>query len=308
MVIAIIDLGTNTFNLLIVEVYNDKSHKRLFKSKTSVKLGEGGINRNFIAPLAFERGINALKEHKYNIEKFKVEKIIAFATSAIRSASNGNDFIERVKSEVGIEIKTLSGEQEAEFIYYGVRQALDMGDETSLIMDIGGGSNEFIIANKSEIFWKHSLDLGAARLLEKFAPSDPIKFDEIKRIEDYLQVTLISLFYAIEKYPVKELIGSSGSFETFAEMIAHKYYTPQVVKDKTEYVFNLEDFKIIYQQILTSTTQERLNTKGLVEMRVDMIVISSIFVNFILTRFGIKKMRLSTFALKEGILWRLLNK
>ena len=308
MIIAIIDLGTNTFNLLIVEVFDDNSYKQISKTKLEVKLGEGGINRNFITPLAFERGMNALREHKRSIEKYKAEKIIAFATSAIRSSSNGAEFIRKVKRDIDLEVKILSGEQEAEFIYYGVRQALDLRSEATLIMDIGGGSNEFIIANNSEIFWKQSLDLGAARLLEKFNPSDPITLEELKRIEDHLRLTLFPLFYALEKYPVKELIGSSGSFETFAEMIAYKKYTPEILKGKTEYIFDINDFHDIYQQIIKSTTKERLHTKGLIKMRVDMIVISGIFVNFILSSFNIKKMRLSTYALKEGVLWKLLER
>jgi len=153
MIIAIIDLGTNTFNLLIVEVSDDNSHKPLFKTKISVKLGEGGINRNFIAPKAFERGIKAMKKHAQSIKKFKASKIVAFATSAIRSASNGGLFIETTKKEVGIDIKILSGNQEAEYIYYGVCQALSLEvDNASLIMDIGEGAMNLSLPTSKVLF------------------------------------------------------------------------------------------------------------------------------------------------------------
>jgi exopolyphosphatase/guanosine-5'-triphosphate,3'-diphosphate pyrophosphatase len=305
--IAVIDLGTNTFNLLIVEVNVDKTYQLVFQTKISVKLGEGGINKGFIAPLPFNRGIDALKMHKQTIGKYDVEKIVAIATSAIRGASNGNEFVEKAKQECDIDIRVISGDTEAELIYYGVRDAVKMNDSTSLIIDIGGGSTEFIIANKNQVFWKQSFLLGVARLLELFTPSDPITDKEIQTIVDYLHQELQPLFEAVKKHPVTELIGSSGSFDSIAEMVANKFYSPTILEDKTEFTFNLKHCDDIHQTILKSTLVERLQMKGLVEMRVDMIVISSILVHFVLKSFSISQMRLSTYSLKEGVLFEIFN-
>lgn len=307
MKVAILDLGTNTFNIFIAELFPDKSFKKIYKSKIAVKLGEGGINSNHIEEKPFRRGIKALKQHRKTIKKFGVEKILAFATSAIRSASNGKDFIKAVKEKTGIEVQIISGDKEAELIYFGVRSAVKMNDLPSLIMDIGGGSTEFIIANKKEILWKQSFLLGAARLLEKFNPSDPIKKDEIQQIENYLEQELQPLYSAMKKIPAVELIGSSGSFDSLAEMIAYRFYDISILKGKTEYDFNFDDCEKMYEVILKSTTKERLHMKGLTKMRVDMMVVSAIFVDFIILRLGLKKMRLSKYSLKEGVLWELLN-
>ncbi len=320
MRIAILDLGTNTFNIFIAELIPSTSgregwgsYQKLYKSKIPVKLGEGGINKNHIEPTPFKRGIKALKKHKKTIEKFGAEKIIAFATSAIRSAGNGQDFIKAAKEKTGIDVKIISGDKEAELIYYGVRSAVKMDDKPSLIMDIGGGSTEFIIANKKEILWKQSFLLGAARLLEKFHPSDPIKEKEKKEIENYLEKNLQPLFTAVNSPLIKgaggckELIGSSGSFDSLAEMIAYYFYDIDVIKGKTEYDFNLDDCETMYKVILSSTREERLQMKGLVKMRVDMMVVSAIFVDYIFLKLGLKKMRLSKYSLKEGALWELLN-
>ena len=157
MRIAIIDLGTNTFNILIVKVNSAKTPTKLYQSKISVKLGEGGINKNFIEPVPFQRGIEAMKTYKDIMQRNAVDKVFAFATSAIRTASNGNEFVTKVKEETGIEVTMISGDKEAELIYYGVRNALELTDDNSLIIDIGGGSTEFIIANKNKIFWKQSV-------------------------------------------------------------------------------------------------------------------------------------------------------
>ncbi len=300
--IAIIDLGTNTFNLLIVEIREDKSYAILCQTKISVKLGEGGINKGFILPEAFQRGIDALKMQRLAIHLHNAETVIAFATSAIREASNGMDFLSKAKEVTKIDIEVISGDREAELIYYGVRCAVKMDEKTSLIIDIGGGSIEFIIASQNEIYWKKSFLLGAARLLEKFNPSDPIKESEIIAIQSYLKSELSSLFEALKEYPVTELIGSSGSFDSLAEMIAHKFYTPDILKNKTEFTFSLPDCAAIYKVLMKSTKEERKKMKGLISMRVDMIVVSSILVHYILVSCDIHKMRLSMHSLKEGVL------
>ncbi|TAL59801.1 MAG: phosphatase, partial [Bacteroidetes bacterium] len=205
--------------------------------------------------------------------------------------------------------------------YFGVRSAVQMNGSPSLIIDIGGGSTEFIIANKKEIFWKHSFLMGAARLLERFKPSDPITESEVKQIEVYLEKELQPLFAAVDRIlnahlpsPLGggtgrgcELIGSSGSFDSLAEMIGYHFYDTEALKGKTEYAFNMDDFEKLYQVILKSTTKERMLMKGLTKMRVDMIVVSAIIVNFVIARLGIQKMRGSKFSLKEGVLWELMN-
>jgi exopolyphosphatase/guanosine-5'-triphosphate,3'-diphosphate pyrophosphatase len=307
MRIAIIDLGTNTFNIIIVEIGSDKQYTTLFQTKLPVKLGEGGINHNEIMPVPFERGIAALKEYQSKIEFYNVEKVYAFATSAIRDASNGKEFVERVKQETGYEVQVIDGDREAELIYYGVRDAVQMTEEKTLIIDIGGGSIEFIIGNKNEIFWKQSFPVGAARLIDKFKPSDPITDREIVIILDYLKIEFLPLFNAVREHHVSELIGSSGSFDSLAEMIAHRFYTPDILDNVTEYNFNFKDFGIIFEDVIKSTRKERLKMKGLVEMRVDMIVISMIIIQYVLWAFDIKRVRLSTYALKEGVLRRILD-
>lgn len=265
--------------------------------------------------MPFRRGIRAIKKHKRTCKKFGAEKIYAFATSAIRSADNGKDFVKEAKEKTGIDITVISGEREAELIYFGVRSAVQMNDSPSLIIDIGGGSTEFIIATKDKVLWKHSFLLGAARLLEKFRPSDPITASEAKQIENYLEENLKPLFLAVDTLSPKgggpgkglELIGSSGSFDSLAEMIAYRFYDIDILKGKTEYDFNLQDCQKMYDIILRSTTKERMHMKGLTKMRVDMIVVSAIFVDYIMLRLGLKRMRLSKYSLKEGALWELMN-
>ncbi len=307
MRIAILDLGTNTFHLLISDV-KGKKITQIFKSKQAVKLGEGAIHHNRIAKIPFQRGINTLVYYKSIIEKYKPDKVFAFATSAIRSAENSLEFIETAKKKSGINIKIISGSKEAELICYGVRQCLNLKGKPSLIMDIGGGSTEFIIADDKKIFWKKSFNIGAARLLEIFHPSNPVTENEIIEIQNFLYKHLLPLKIAIQKYPVKNLVGSSGSFDTFAKMSGYRFHNKNVIKDVKKYKFNLHEFFKLHKIIIHSTLSERMKMKGLIRMRVDMIVIASICTEFILHKFDLKEMYLSKFALKEGALWEAIKK
>lgn len=307
MRIAVIDLGTNTFNLLVAETDIFGGFETLYNEKLPVKLGEGGINKGFITEEAFIRGLEALENYASTIKQWQCERTLAFATSAVRSASNGNEFVVTVLEKTGIEVQVISGEMEAEFISMGVRQAVTLTEAPSLIIDIGGGSTEFIIVDFEKILWKQSFEIGASRLMQRFEPSDPIKPEQQKQIADYLLEELKPLWEAAEKYNVKELIGASGSFESLAELINMRYHSLPGLENKTECEFDLEQCGAIHAEILASTRDQRLKMKGLVAMRVDLIVVSAVLVETVVSRLGISQMRYSSYALKEGVLWRFLN-
>ncbi len=301
--IAILDLGTNTFHLLIADKDNGKAPSIVFQETIAVKLGEGGINKDQINQSAFERGIAALKKFKSEIDNYKPDLIRAVATSAIRSASNGQEFIEKVRSETGIDPGIIDGDQEAEFIYKGVREAVKMTD-TSLIIDIGGGSVEFIICNNQQIFWKRSYAIGAARLMEQFHHSDPISETDSLAIHHYLDDTLTELNKQIIFYKPCTLIGSAGAFETFAELAYPPFHS---TFERPEYIFDLEEFQTISGLILRSTHNERSQMPAIIPVRVDMIVVSTILVKYILEIAEFKGLTLSTYSLKEGVLFDLLK-
>lgn len=306
--IAIVDLGTNTFNLLIVSSNDAGRYETICQTKEVVKLGEGSINKGYIAPIPFQRGLDAMAKYKEVITKHGAEKTIAIATSAIRDADNGTSFIDEVKRLTAITITPISGDDEAELIYLGIKSGLKMTQKPALIIDIGGGSTEFIIATNKTILWKQSFTLGAARLLEFTAPSDPITANEIIKLTDFLGSKLTPLFEALQRYPCEELIGSSGAFDSLAQMIALQLHSKNDFQDAIEYSFELKDLKTLYERVLKSTTAERLKMPGLIAMRVDMIVVSYILLNFIIEKSKVKSMRSSSYSLKEGVLSQISQK
>jgi exopolyphosphatase / guanosine-5'-triphosphate,3'-diphosphate pyrophosphatase len=301
MNLAVIDCGTNTFNLIVVHLDGIR-YKRVFNTRIPVKLGEGFNEKGYIADKPFTRGLEAIAEFHEHLQKIKVDKVLAFATSAIRDGLNGKEFVDTVRDRFSIDINVIDGDREAELIYYAVREAVALGSETSLIMDIGGGSTEFILANNHGILWKQSFNIGAARLLQKFNPRDPITEPEITRINEYLEKQLVSLFIATEAYKPVELIGSSGAFESIIEMIHGMLDGEPFIGEKTEYHIDLKQHFRISQMVIGSTMAERKKFRGLVPMRYDMIVICCLMVDFILRSFNLDRMRVSTYSLKEGAL------
>lgn len=301
---AVIDLGTNTFNLLIAEKGNASSINILHEKKLPVKLGEGGMVRKRITPEAWERGINAIDDHLKAIRQSNVSEIVAYATSATRNAENGKEFVDEILKRFGIKVNVIDGESEAEYIYYGVRQVLPLGDGVSLIMDIGGGSNELILGNAQQVFWMQSFDLGVSRLLQIFNPSNPIIPDEVQRIEVFFEKELQPFFKAVEKFSPDKLVGSSGSFDTYRSMLTKAGILPSSKGFSIEIPVN--HYYDLHHRLLKSTREERLKMDGLEPMRADFIVLASLFTNFILKRSGVIRMYQSSFALKEGALWKIL--
>lgn len=316
--LGIIDLGTNTFHLLIVELpgdnfKNDSSAKKpsqtLFRESRAAKIGEGGINQRLITEAATERAFIVLRYFREKLLAYEVapERTFAFGTSAIRNAENGGEFCQAVQDHLGITIQVINGVREADYIYRGVRAAVDLGEEPSLVMDIGGGSVEFIMGNRSQIFWKQSFEIGGQRLLEKFMRTDPLSEADRKRLYNYFDEQLIPLANAVHQYAPTALVGSSGSFDTLVAMDYQHRTRAWPDPEQTGFEVPLEEFRRSYVELLTKNHAERMAIPGMITLRVDMIVVAVCLIDYVLKTYHIPRLRVSTYALKEGVLYSMEN-
>jgi len=291
------DLGTNMFHLLIAE-----DAKTIIHEQDAVKLGEGGINKGYITDAAFDRGIQTMQRFGELIRRHDVAKARAIATSALRNASNGQDFINSVKVKTGIVIEIIDGDQEAAFIYEGVKAAGCLARETSIIADIGGGSVEFIICNDREILWKQSFEIGAARLMDRFHRTDPIPPDSINALYLYLDDCMQSLFAAAKEHPVHNLVGSAGVFESYAVVMERAKGHTLYLEQTKHYTFNQAGLMALIEKIILSSHRQRIETAGIIPIRIDMIVTASLLVRYVIEKMGINDVVMSTYSLKEGVL------
>lgn len=305
--IAILDLGTNTFNLLIAEK-TTTGINMIHQSKEISRLGEGGIHKKEIIPIAFERGVNALIKHRSTIDDHSCTKIIAFGTSAIRDAENGKSFTEKVREETGINVEIINGEREAELIWEGARKAIQI-NETSLIMDIGGGSVEFIIGDDEKTEWRKSLPIGVSRLKESFPFSDPATDLEANDLISHLQNDLKELAEKCNSLKIKDLIGCSGSFDSYADMICFIHTGKSFNNSEyTHFHFDLTELNGLLGTIITTDNAQRQQIQGLSPMRRDFIVYGAILTQLVLEKCRIKNVFLSAYSLKEGVFFSELGK
>ncbi len=306
--LAIIDLGTNTFHLLIAEIDEREDFRIVEKFKEPVELGEGGLDSGKISDAAFERGLQAMRRLQLVISSRQITEIRAFATSAIRSASNGKDLMAAIKLETGIDAKIINGNEEASLIFEGVRNGVLLPpDQDVLVIDIGGGSVEFIVTRDGKPQLLRSLDLGAARLLGKFQPQDPMKSVEIKAVREFLQVTMAGLMTELKEFDIRLIVGASGTFETISAVIAHRKGDVLSSENLNSYRYSAKDFKEMHKILVHSTHAERILIPGMDPLRAQMITMGSLLIDVLIEEIHAKEMMVSTFALKEGILYRYID-
>ncbi len=295
---AIIDLGTNTFNLLVFE--QGQAGLRIVHSvELPVFLGKGGIEQGLIAPDAFERGMEALRLHKATALEHGARSIRGFGTSALRNARNAQDFVQAAERGLGIAIGIIPGDREAELILAGVRQAVRFGAQPSLVMDIGGGSTEFILATDKALMWKRSFELGVTRLRARIPISDPITVEQEARIAAHLDDRLEALYAVVERQEPHVLVGSAGSFDSLARIITAER-GDTLAPDAVTLAFSAREFDALKDRMLRMDRAERLQVPGLPEHRVDTIPYALIQVDRVLLAGGIRELAWSRYALKEG--------
>lgn len=301
--IAIIDMGTNTFHLLVAEVHTS-GYTMLYRDHEAVKLGLAGINDGFITDEACSRAIEAMTRFRKTIDEHGAATVLAFGTSALRSARNAPGLASLITAKTGIDVSIISGDQEAELIFDGIRAALHLGEEKNLAIDIGAGSVEFIIGDARQLDWKQSFEIGGQRLLERFQRHDPITSDEIKALDKYFQITLQPLFAALLKFKPTVLVGSSGSFDTLSDIycIRQSIYQPE---RPPETPLTINAFYDIYDELIRKDRAQRMEMPGMISMRVDMIVVACCLIRFMLDKHPFKRIRVSSYSLKEGVLARL---
>lgn len=297
--LAAIDLGTNSFHLIIVEI-SEKSRKfrTLYKEKRMVRLGGGGIKR--LSEGAIERAVETLKRFKA-IADLNGAPVRAIATSAVREAGNRDSFIRRAKKEAGIRIEVVSGVEEAALIYLGVLSSLPVFNKKILLMDIGGGSTEFVIGKRRETLFAASLKLGAVRLTRRFFNPEKIDPASIRECRAHIGNLLEGVAPAINAGEYDAVVGSSGTIFNIARMIGYKRDGTRYSKGDRLSFSKAELFEMVDEITSARDARQRAALKGLDSGRVDIITAGALILKESFKKFRIKGMTVSGAALREGI-------
>ncbi len=295
--IAIFDLGTNTFNLMVRSVDGAIIHR----GKISVKLGKGSMQTGHITDDAIARGIDAIKTHMLTAKSHKASKAYAFATSAFRSAANGQSVAQAIKQATGIDVHVISGEKEADFIARGVAQALPHLSEPRLIVDIGGGSTECIVMDQTDVVFANSYPLGVIRLLESHQPADPMTSKDIQAMTQDVTLTLSGLLDNCKRWNPTVMIGSSGSFDAMYQVLAKRLGLKKFKSKDKHAAMNRQAFINLLKDLIASSRVERLLMPGMDRSRVDTLQVAALQILTLINELQVKDIHLSAYALKEGV-------
>jgi exopolyphosphatase / guanosine-5'-triphosphate,3'-diphosphate pyrophosphatase len=298
---GIIDLGTNTFNLVVGTVQGKYIHLQ-HTTSVAVGLGKGGIESGIILPEAYQRGVAAMKQLTDEAVAAGATMVKAVGTSALRNASNAFSFIEEVASETGVNIQIIDGMQEAQLIWEGVRLSGALNSTNSLLVDIGGGSVEFIIANERQLQNAVSLEIGMARLNTLFPLEDPVSPAQLADIDTWLREKLEPVVELLKRYPVQQFCGSAGSFDTLSEIHASLHFQQSSWKNSTSYLLRRSDFDELYELLLLADRDTRAKMPGMLPIRVDMIVYAVILIRLLADKLKCDEISCSKYSLREGLL------
>lgn len=293
MIKGAIDIGTNTTHLLIAIVVNDKIEEIIYRKRFYVYLAEDGIEK--ISVGAQERLLKSLYYFDAKLKEYGCQQIKITGTEALRKAKNGQSIRNTIKSNLGFDIETISGQEEAQYIYNGVSQIIDLNSRSNLIVDIGGGSVEFIHCHLSKIQSLQSHTIGIANLFNQFHKSEPITNNEILLINNHLN-NIIGPFLKRLKELNTQFIGSAGTFEVFSDDMStsnSKINLATVSKDT---------FLNYYNKSIHLNLEERVSAKHIPSDRVKYIIVALILVKYLIEALECNEFKVSRYALKEGVI------
>ena len=301
MRIAAIDVGSNSIHMIVAEARPDGHFIVLDRAKEMVRLGEKSLTTGRLQKPAMDRGLRALKTFQSIAARHGVTRIRAVATSAVRETGNGGEFIQRIFDELGLRVRVISGLEEARLIHLGVAQVEDLDGSPTLLLDIGGGSVEIVLAEKGRPPESHSLKLGVSRLTETFLPGDPPRAKDVAKLEKYLRAELEPALAMAARRKVKRVIGTSGTLLTLISMAAHRLGVHPGAQLHGLAV-PAEAVSRLRRSLVRADREARLAMRGIDPKRVDLIASGAILTDVVLRRVKATRIQACSWALREGLL------
>ena len=302
--VATIDIGTNSTHLLIAKIERKLNTFSIeLAEKSTTRLGERDPQTGELTSLAMNRAFSTLKRFKDLSESYKVESLIIAATSAVREAPNGKIFIAEIKKNIGLDVELISGAEEARLIYLGVLSGMQFGNKPHLVLDIGGGSTELILADSSEARALTSTKIGAVRLQREFIKKDPISSQNELFLRSFIRGSMESAIDKVSKRieagEIPVLVATSGTAMAIGSLISNK---ENHMQSKLQgYKITKNNLDIIVSQLIKMTPSERSQLSSLSERRSEIIVPGALILQTIMNMVDVNEIILSERALREGL-------
>ena len=299
--IAAIDIGTNSLHMVVVEVTEQLGFRVLSSEKEMTQLGASALVRHVLPRSAMNHTLGVLGRYAHIARNLACDRILAYATSAVRESVNGGDFVEAAKARLGMDVHVINSQEEARLIYLAVRQGLAIEDHPVLIVDIGGGSAEFIVATAQRPLLLESRKTGASRLSQEFVHSDPISKSDLRTLRKHLNKILSPICSRALALKAGRIIGTSGTMENLAAMCIAQHGA-EVSRRRVLTFMTQDDFASVYRRLLRSTLKERRRLPGLDPDRAPQIVAGAALVDYLFQSLKVPLIEVSDRAMREGMI------
>jgi len=305
-VISAIDIGTNSIHIVIVKIDPSlPAFNIVAREKDTVRLGDRDPETGELTPEAMERAMTALQRGQELARSFQAEEIVAVATSAVREAPNGRDFMKTVRENLGLTINLISGQEEARRIYLGVLSAMEFEEQSHVIIDIGGGSTELILGNGQEPSFLSSTKVGAVRLASEFITTDPISNKELNFLKAYIRGRMErpveELKAKLSPEETMNLVGTSGTIECLATIHAQEKFntSPYPLQG---YRFSTNDLEDIVKKLASLDVKKRADLPGMSGRRAEIIVPGAMILLETMKMLEAERITICERALREGLI------
>ena len=299
---AFLDIGTNSVRLLVVGVTANRSYKVLHKEKVMIRLGDRGLVDQIITPEAMDRAILVCGKMVEVAQRFGADDIVAVATSATREAVNQSEFLQRLEDDANLEVRVVSGLEEARLIYLGVSRSIHLDNESALFVDIGGGSTELIVGDAHTHQYMSSLQLGAIRLTELFFNEDdtgPVSHERYLLLRQHVYNRSIRAIQKIQGMGFERAVGSSGTIENLADIAVRRFENRR--RGRTD-VLKRDQLAAVVEDLCGLSLQERREVAGINSKRADIIVGGAAILHTLMDALQIEEISISDRGVQDGLL------
>ncbi|MGA9087143.1 MAG: Ppx/GppA phosphatase family protein [Methanoregula sp.] len=301
-VVTFIDIGTNSVRMLVVRFNPNNSYSILTRQKQQVRLGEGEFDDEEIKPDAIDRTCLVCRKFVDLARTFSTEEFVAVATSAAREAANQNELLARLRREALLDVRVISGLEEARLIYLGVSSGLHLGDRRAFFIDIGGGSTEISVGGQQQYRMLESFRLGAIRLTNLFFsqnPAGPVRPDQYKLDQQYVKNAIIHTIQNLRRQKIDLAVGSSGSIMNLAD-IAQRAFHPEGTA--TPGVLTYRDLRKVIDLVCALPLEERRRVPGINPERADIIIAGAVILETFMKELSLESVTTTTRGLQDGLL------
>ncbi|HXX55657.1 MAG TPA: Ppx/GppA phosphatase family protein [Methanoregula sp.] len=301
-VVAFLDIGTNSVRLLVVRLNPNHSYTILSRQKQQVRLGEGEFEEEEITAEAMDRAVMVCKKFGDLARSFNTEEFVAVATSALREASNQKTLLHLLRMEAHLDVRVISGREEARLIYLGVASATPLGKKQALFIDIGGGSTEIAVGDSSEYRYLESFRLGAIRLSNLYLPRDfsgPVSPAQYAKIQEHIRNAVVHSLPEIRKFAPEVVLGSSGTVMNLSEIARKSSHQPT---KNGNLVLTHRDLKKVVGILCPLTLEERRNVPGINPERADIIIAGAAILDTFMEDLSLDAVSITGRGLQDGLL------